>query len=169
MILVAPFSGTASRRTGCSSWPSAGDCPWCCSPRGGGGRPGDVDMPIVAGLDQRHQATQPGEQVKGGLPLLCLCDTPGFMVGPEADCTATVRHVSRMFVTGRQRGRARVYEATVAAAYERGRGVGMASYFEIDDVIDPADSRRWIRTLFDPPAPGWWERRGKRRSYVDTW
>ena len=25
----------------------------------------------------------------------------------------------------------------------------MASYFEIDDVIDPADTRRWIATLFD--------------------
>jgi acetyl-CoA carboxylase carboxyltransferase component len=35
-----------------------------------------------------------------GLPLLFLCDTPGFMVGPEAEQTALVRHVSRMFVTG---------------------------------------------------------------------
>jgi len=35
-----------------------------------------------------------------GLPILSLCDTPGFMVGPEAERTAQVRHVSRMFVTG---------------------------------------------------------------------
>ena len=34
------------------------------------------------------------------LPVLSLCDTPGFMVGPEAEKTATVRHFSRMFVTG---------------------------------------------------------------------
>ena len=34
-----------------------------------------------------------------GLPILSLCDTPGFIVGPEAEKTATVRHVSRMFVT----------------------------------------------------------------------
>ncbi len=34
------------------------------------------------------------------LPLLFLCDTPGFMVGPKAEETALVRHVSRMFVTG---------------------------------------------------------------------
>jgi acetyl-CoA carboxylase carboxyltransferase component len=34
------------------------------------------------------------------LPLLTLCDTPGFMVGPEAEETALVRHVSRLFVTG---------------------------------------------------------------------
>jgi acetyl-CoA carboxylase carboxyltransferase component len=33
------------------------------------------------------------------LPILSLCDTPGFMVGPEAEKTALVRHTSRMFVT----------------------------------------------------------------------
>lgn len=33
-----------------------------------------------------------------GLPIVSLCDTPGFMVGPKAETTALVRHVSRMFV-----------------------------------------------------------------------
>ena len=33
-----------------------------------------------------------------GLPLVSLVDTPGFMVGPEAEAEAQVRHVSRMFV-----------------------------------------------------------------------
>ncbi len=35
-----------------------------------------------------------------GLPVLFLCDTPGFMVGPAAEQTALVRHVSRLFVVG---------------------------------------------------------------------
>jgi len=35
-----------------------------------------------------------------GLGVISLCDTPGFMVGPEAERTALVRHVCRMFVTG---------------------------------------------------------------------
>ncbi|WP_260845131.1 carboxyl transferase domain-containing protein [Streptomyces sp. SLBN-31] len=35
-----------------------------------------------------------------GLPVVSLCDTPGFMVGPDAECTATVRHFARLFVTG---------------------------------------------------------------------
>ena len=35
-----------------------------------------------------------------GLPILSLCDTPGFMVGPETERTAQVRHVCRMFVAG---------------------------------------------------------------------
>ena len=35
-----------------------------------------------------------------GLPLVSLVDTPGFMVGPEIETQAQVRHVSRMFVAG---------------------------------------------------------------------
>ena len=34
----------------------------------------------------------------------------------------------------------------------------------IDDVIDPADSRRWIATLFDAPRPA-----APKRAYIDTW
>jgi acetyl-CoA carboxylase carboxyltransferase component len=34
------------------------------------------------------------------LPILSLCDTPGFMVGPEIEKRAQVRHVCRMFVIG---------------------------------------------------------------------
>jgi acetyl-CoA carboxylase carboxyltransferase component len=34
------------------------------------------------------------------IPLLFLCDTPGIMVGPEAEKTALVRHSSRMFLIG---------------------------------------------------------------------
>jgi acetyl-CoA carboxylase carboxyltransferase component len=166
------------------------------------------------------------------LPLVFLCDTPGFMVGPEAERSATVRHFARMFVTGAnlevptgtvvlRKGyglgaqamaaggfkaplftvgwptsefgamglegavklgmrreleaiedpaeRERAYQATVAAAYERGQGISMASYFEIDDVIDPADTRRWIATLFDDATSRWWARPAKRRPNIDAW
>src|SRR4029453_6041343 len=34
------------------------------------------------------------------LPVLFLCDTPGIMVGPEAETTGLVRHPSRLFVIG---------------------------------------------------------------------
>ena len=33
-----------------------------------------------------------------GLPMVSLVDTPGFMVGPDIEALAQVRHVSRMFV-----------------------------------------------------------------------
>ena len=65
--------------------------------------------------------------------------------------------------------RERTLQAAVAAAYERGQGISMASYFEIDDVIDPADTRRWVATLFDDAGPKWWSAPGKRRPNVDAW
>ncbi|HEV2943594.1 MAG TPA: carboxyl transferase domain-containing protein [Solirubrobacteraceae bacterium] len=166
------------------------------------------------------------------LPILFLCDTPGFMVGPAAERTATVRHFARMFLAGAnltvpcgtivlRKGyglgaqamagggfkaplftvgwptsefggmglegavrlgmrreldaiedpaeRERVFGATVAAAYEHGQGLNMAAYGEIDDVIDPVDSRRWIATLFDKNTSQWRQRPGKKRPYVDAW
>ena len=45
----------------------------------------------------------------------------------------------------------------------------MAAYGEIDDVIDPADSRRWIATLLQDHPGEWWTRPGKRRPNVDAW
>ncbi len=33
-----------------------------------------------------------------GLPIVSLVDTPGFMVGPDTEATAQVRHVSRLFI-----------------------------------------------------------------------
>jgi acetyl-CoA carboxylase carboxyltransferase component len=165
------------------------------------------------------------------LPILFLCDTPGFMVGPEAEKTALVRHVSRMFVTGAsitvpfftivmrkgyglgaqsmaggsfkapvftvawptgefggmglegavrlgyrreldavedEAAREALFDEMVARAYEHGKAVNTASYFEIDDVIDPADSRRWIFSALEaaPPPPA---RAGKKRPCIDTW
>ncbi|RBY75118.1 carbamoyl-phosphate synthase large subunit [Blastococcus sp. TF02-09] len=166
-----------------------------------------------------------------GLPVVSLCDTPGFMVGVESEKTATVRHFSRLFVIGANlsvpigtvvvrkayglgaqamaggstkvprftvgwpssefgpmglegsvrlgmrreleaieddAARHAAYEAAVAAAYERGTGLNVAAHWGIDDVIDPADTRRWITTLTreaaaTPRPPG------RVRPNVDTW
>jgi len=35
-----------------------------------------------------------------GIPMISLCDAPGFMVGPECEKTGMARHSSRMFITG---------------------------------------------------------------------
>ncbi len=165
------------------------------------------------------------------LPIVSLCDTPGFMVGPQAEKTALVRHVSRMFVVGASltvpvltivlrkgyglgaqamaaggfhepvftvswpsgefggmglEGAVRLgfrkeleaiadpdqrkakFEEMVAAAYQKGKAINMASFLEIDDVIDPAESRRWIVAgLRTVPAP--LPRAGKKRPFVDPW
>jgi acetyl/propionyl-CoA carboxylase alpha subunit/acetyl-CoA carboxylase carboxyltransferase component len=61
-----------------------------------------------------------------------------------------------------------LYEEMVARMYEHGKALNMASYFEIDEVIDPADSRSWVMRALraaPPPAP----RTGKKRPCVDAW
>jgi acetyl-CoA carboxylase carboxyltransferase component len=165
------------------------------------------------------------------LPILFLCDTPGFMVGPEAEKSAQVRHFSRMFVvaasmtvpfftiilrkgyglgaqsmaggsfrapvftvawpTGEFGGmglegavqlgfrreldaiedpeaREAEYQRLVARSYEGGKALNTATYFEIDDVIDPMDSRRRVVNAMSaaPPLP---HREDKKRPFIDTW
>ncbi|OBI92337.1 carboxyl transferase domain-containing protein [Mycobacterium sp. 1245805.9] len=144
------------------------------------------------------------------LPVISLCDTPGFMVGPEAEKEAAVRRFGRMFVLGARltvplgmiilrKGyglgamamaggsfrapqftvawptgeiggmglegavrlgfskelaaeedpiqRQQLFDKLVAAAYQHGKALRSATTFELDDVIDPADSRAWITRL----------------------
>ena len=60
------------------------------------------------------------------------------------------------------------YGRMVADLYQRGHAVNVASYMELDDVIDPADTRRWIvRALESVPTPP--ARSGKKRPSIDTW
>ena len=55
----------------------------------------------------------------------------------------------------------------IEKAYEHSQALNIASVFEIDDVIDPADTRRWILTAIrghQPPPV-----HPKRRTHIDTW
>ena len=145
-----------------------------------------------------------------GLPIISLCDTPGFMVGPDAEVEAAVRRMSRLFIVGARltvpfgmiilrKGyglgamgmaggsfhapeftvawptgeiggmglegavrlgfskelaavadpieRQNLFDTLVEAAYQHGKALTSATTFELDDVIDPADSRAWITRL----------------------
>jgi acetyl/propionyl-CoA carboxylase alpha subunit len=145
-----------------------------------------------------------------GLPIISLCDTPGFMVGPEAEKDATVTKFSKLFIdsaalsvpfgtvivrkgyglgaqamaagsfraarfviawpTGEIGGmglegavrlgfakelaaiedpdkQREAFDNLVQLAYANGKALTAATVLEVDDVIDPADTRRWIRTL----------------------
>lgn len=64
--------------------------------------------------------------------------------------------------------REELFRSMVAEMYERGKAVNNATFFEFDDVIDPAQSRQWIMTaLQSVPAPA--KRKGKKRPCIDTW
>ena len=161
------------------------------------------------------------------IPLVSLVDTPGFMVGPDAEATGLVRHGSRLLVAGAalrvpliavvlRRGyglgaqamvagslheplltvawagaelgpmglegavrlglrreleaiadeaerEARVRELT-AAARENANAINAATLFELDDVIDPAETRGLIAATLAAAGPP-----GEPRRFVDTW
>jgi len=61
-----------------------------------------------------------------------------------------------------------LFDKMVAAAYARGKALSTATYFEVDEVIDPADSRKWVATglLGAERRPG---NVLKRRPHIDTW
>jgi acetyl/propionyl-CoA carboxylase alpha subunit/acetyl-CoA carboxylase carboxyltransferase component len=162
-----------------------------------------------------------------GLPVVSLCDTPGFMVGPESEKAAMVRKTSRLFVIGAAlrvpmftivlrkgyglgamgmaagmfhapmfnvswpsgefgpmglegavrlgyrkeleaaapESRDALFKDMVAKSYARGKATNMGAFLEIDAVIDPADTRRWIlRGLASAPAA-----LAPRRAVIDPW
>lgn len=163
-----------------------------------------------------------------GLPVVSLCDTPGFMVGPESEEAAAVRHFSRLFIVGAhlrvplmtiivrkgyglgaqamaggsfaspiatiawptgeiggmglegavrlgfakeldaiddEAEREAAFDALVAAHYDVGKAINGAMKHEFDEVIDPADTRRWITaTVGHVPMD---TRSGGR--YIDAW
>jgi acetyl-CoA carboxylase carboxyltransferase component len=160
------------------------------------------------------------------LPVVSLCDTPGFMIGPDAEKEAAVRRFGRMFVLGARlsvplgliilrkgyglgamamaggsfrapqftvawptgeiggmglegavrlgyrrelaaaaddAARQALFEKLVGELYEKGKAINMASYLEIDAVIDPAETRAWITRGLKaaPPKAG--------RRFIDAW
>jgi acetyl-CoA carboxylase carboxyltransferase component len=165
-----------------------------------------------------------------GIPVVSLVDTPGYMVGPDAEAEALVRRASRLLVAGAalsvplvavvlRRGyglgaqamvggslheplltiawpsahlgpmglegavrlglrkeleaieddearEQRVREVT-AAAQENARALNAAQLFEIDDVVDPAETRSLIAATLAAAGERGRSRPGHR--FVDTW
>lgn len=61
--------------------------------------------------------------------------------------------------------RERRYREPVGELYEKGKALSPATVMEIDDVIDPADTRRIVDAALRTAGPT--ERGG--RAFVDTW
>ncbi|MBT6681623.1 MAG: carbamoyl-phosphate synthase large subunit [Chloroflexi bacterium] len=64
--------------------------------------------------------------------------------------------------------RIKFYDEMVAERYEKAKAIYAGTFFGIDDVIDPAESRRWIVAgmAAQPPKE---PRKGKKKAYIDTW
>jgi len=67
-----------------------------------------------------------------------------------------------------EQARADLEARLIAAAYERGGALNMASHNEIDDVIDPADTRARILSVIGSPRD-WRLHPQKKRPMIDAW
>jgi acetyl-CoA carboxylase carboxyltransferase component len=61
--------------------------------------------------------------------------------------------------------RAALFDKLVGSRYERGKAINVAASLEIDAVIDPADTRRWILQGLRSCLP----RHAPPRRFVDAW
>ena len=106
-------------------------------------------------------------------PLACLAWPTGEFGGMGLEGAVRLGYRKELEAITDDAERDVLFREMVDRLYEHGKAVSVASHFEIDDVIDPADTRRWITTLFnsapdthrastDPLAPA-------RRPNIDTW
>ncbi|MFW2336367.1 carboxyl transferase domain-containing protein [Ilumatobacter sp.] len=100
-------------------------------------------------------------------PLACVAWPTGEFGGMGLEGAVELGYRKELEACSDDRERSALYRELVDRLYERGKALSIAEYFEIDDVIDPAESRRWISTLLESTPP---RHTGVRtRPHVDTW
>jgi acetyl-CoA carboxylase carboxyltransferase component len=101
-------------------------------------------------------------------PLACVAWPTGEFGGMGLEGFVRLGYRNELAAIEDPDEREKTFQEMVDRMYHVGKALNAASHFEIDDVIDPADTRRWIATLLasaPPPAP----RTGKKRPNIDTW
>ena len=101
-------------------------------------------------------------------PLACLAWPTGEFGGMGLEGAVRLGYRRELDATADPEAREELFQELVERMYEVGKALSTASYFEIDDVIDPADTRRWLTALLDA-APAPLPRAGKKRPNIDTW
>jgi len=101
-------------------------------------------------------------------PMFTVSWPTGEFGGMGLEGAAKLGYRKELEAVNEPGARKKLFEEMVARMYQQGKALNSASHFELDDVIDPVESRRWILTglrSVPPPAP----RTGKKRPHVDSW
>ena len=100
-------------------------------------------------------------------PLACLAWPTGEFGGMGLEGYVRLGYRKELEAAGSPEEEEKLFRQLVDRLYEHGKALSIATWFEIDDVIDPAESRRWLSTLLrSVPAS---DRAGRTRPHVDTW
>ena len=100
-------------------------------------------------------------------PLACVAWPTGEFGGMGLEGAVRLGYRKELEAIADPVQREEAFQKMVDRMYEHGKALSVATHFEIDDVIDPAESRTWISAILDSVLVS--PRRGKKRSNIDTW
>jgi acetyl-CoA carboxylase carboxyltransferase component len=133
----------------------------------------NITVPLIAVVLRKAYGLGAQAMMGGSTkaPLACLAWPTGEFGGMGLEGAVKLGYRKELEAVADPDERETLFQQMVARMYEHGKALNTASHFEIDDVIDPADTRRWLTALLasvptPSPRP---ERPATKRRNVDTW
>ncbi len=132
----------------------------------------NISVPLIAVITRKAYGLGAQAMIGGSLkaPLATVAWPTGEFGGMGLEGAVRLGYSKELAAVSDDAERDALFQQMVDRMYEHGKALNTASHFEIDDVIDPVDTRRWLATVLRsvPPKPGW-ASRPKKRPNIDTW
>ncbi|MBU3717541.1 MAG: biotin carboxylase [Actinobacteria bacterium] len=129
----------------------------------------NMTVPVVSVVVRKSYGLGAQAMMAGSTkaPLACVAWPTGEFGGMGLEGAVRLGYRNELAAITDPVEREATFQQMVDRMYEHGKALSVSTHFEIDDVIDPADTRRWINAVFEaaPAVP----RQGKKRPNVDTW
>ena len=129
----------------------------------------NIDVPLIS-IVLRKAYGLGAQAMMGGstkAPLACVAWPTGEFGGMGLEGAVRLGYRAELEAITDPAERTATFQTMVDRMYEHGKALSVATHFEIDDVIDPADTRSWISAIV-----GSWskpDRTQKKRPNIDTW
>ena len=111
----------------------------------------NVSVPMVTVVTRKAYGLGAQAMMGGSTkaPLACLSWPTGEFGGMGLEGAVRLGYRKELEAVDDDAEREALFQQMVDRMYEHGKALNVATHFEIDDVIDPADTRRWLTTLLD--------------------
>lgn len=129
----------------------------------------NVTVPVISLVVRKSYGLGAQAMMAGSTkaPLACVAWPTGEFGGMGLEGAVRLGYRKELDAATSPQEKDKLFHDLVNRLYEHGKALSVATHFEIDDVIDPADSRRWISAILESaPLP---QRTGKKRPFIDTW
>lgn len=129
----------------------------------------NVTVPVISIVLRKSYGLGAQAMMAGSTkaPLACVAWPTGEFGGMGLEGAVRLGYRKELEAAATPQEKEKLFQDMVDRLYEHGKALSVATHFEIDDVIDPADSRRWITAVLDSALSV--QRKGKKRPFVDTW